>query len=326
MSQQLLPDVIGNTPLLYLRRVSELTGCHIYGKAEFMNPGGSVKDRTALGIVRAAEQAGELRPGGVIVEGTAGNTGIGLTLVANALGYECVIVMPQNASEEKIQQLEMLGYSVDIAENGVEAFEEWRRGDHDLLLTDIHMPIMGGFELIRKIRNSQKFGESKIPIIVITADAMQDQVQKYLDSDLDDYITKPVDMAQFHDTVRNYLQPLDKNEVFSPVYSQLVEQDPEFMDIVDGFLGRLPEVRRDLEAAFSSQDWEECKRRIHELKGLGGAMGYPDLTTDAKHIEDIIKSADFDQLQPQLTKLYQTFERMIAGKDIHEKPQDTKAV
>ena len=107
--QSLLPDVIGNTPLLYLREASELTGCHIYGKAEFMNPGGSVKDRTALGIVRAAEQAGELQPGGVIVEGTAGNTGIGLTLGANALGYECVIVAPQNASQEKIQQLEMLG-------------------------------------------------------------------------------------------------------------------------------------------------------------------------------------------------------------------------
>ena len=107
--KRLLPDVIGHTPLLYLRRVSELTGCEIYGKAEFMNPGGSVKDRTALGIIRAAEAAGELGPGGVIVEGTAGNTGIGLTIVANALGYECVIVMPQNASEEKVQQLEMLG-------------------------------------------------------------------------------------------------------------------------------------------------------------------------------------------------------------------------
>jgi cysteine synthase A len=107
--KSLLPDVIGNTPLLYLRKVSELTGCDIYGKAEFMNPGGSVKDRTALGIIRAAEKSGELRPGGVIVEGTAGNTGIGLTLVANALGYECVIVMPQNASQEKVQQLEMLG-------------------------------------------------------------------------------------------------------------------------------------------------------------------------------------------------------------------------
>jgi len=107
--RKLLPDLIGNTPLLYLRRVSELTGCEIYGKAEFMNPGGSVKDRTALGIIRDAEARGDLRPGGVIVEGTAGNTGIGLTLVANALGYQSVIVMPQNASSEKIEHLEMLG-------------------------------------------------------------------------------------------------------------------------------------------------------------------------------------------------------------------------
>lgn len=102
-------EQIGNTPLLYLQEVSEATGCDIYGKAEFMNPGGSVKDRTALGIIRAAEAAGELQPGGVIVEGTVGNTGIGLTLVANALGYQAVIVMPQTASQEKIDQLEMLG-------------------------------------------------------------------------------------------------------------------------------------------------------------------------------------------------------------------------
>ena len=108
-NQHLLSDIIGNTPLLYLRKVSELTGCNIYGKAEFMNPGGSIKDRTALGIIRAAEKTGELRPGGVIVEGTAGNTGIGLTLLANALGYQSVIVVPANASKEKIDQLEMLG-------------------------------------------------------------------------------------------------------------------------------------------------------------------------------------------------------------------------
>jgi len=104
-----LPQIIGNTSLLHLRKVSELTGCEIYAKAEFMNPGGSVKDRTALGIIRAAEESGDLQPGGVVVEGTAGNTGIGLTIVANALGYESVVVMPQGASKEKIDQLEMLG-------------------------------------------------------------------------------------------------------------------------------------------------------------------------------------------------------------------------
>ena len=102
-------EAIGRTPLIELRAASKATGCRILGKAEFMNPGGSVKDRAALFIVQDAIAKGRLRPGGVIVEGTAGNTGIGLALVANALGYESVIVMPQSASQQKIEQLEMLG-------------------------------------------------------------------------------------------------------------------------------------------------------------------------------------------------------------------------
>ena len=98
-------DAIGRTPLIRLRRASEMTGCEILGKAEFMNPGGSVKDRAALYIVKDAEERGLLRPGGVIVEGTAGNTGIGLALVANARGYRTVIVIPETQSEEKKQAL-----------------------------------------------------------------------------------------------------------------------------------------------------------------------------------------------------------------------------
>jgi cysteine synthase A len=110
----LLADLIGNTPLVYLRQASELTGCNIYGKAEFMNPGGSVKDRTALGIIRDAEQRGELQPGGIIVEGTAGNTGIGLTLLANALGYRCVVVIPETQSKEKQDLLDLYGADLRV--------------------------------------------------------------------------------------------------------------------------------------------------------------------------------------------------------------------
>ena len=93
-------DSIGNTPLIKLRRASEETGCEIYGKAEFLNPGGSVKDRAALAIVEDAEARGQIRPGGTIVEGTAGNTGIGLALVGNARGYRTVILMPETQSLE----------------------------------------------------------------------------------------------------------------------------------------------------------------------------------------------------------------------------------
>ena len=102
-------EAIGNTPLIRLRRASELTGCEIWGKAEFMNPGQSVKDREALAIIRDAERSGRLRPGGLIVEGTAGNTGIGLALVGNALGYRTVIVIPETQSQEKKDMLRLCG-------------------------------------------------------------------------------------------------------------------------------------------------------------------------------------------------------------------------
>ncbi|KAF0138677.1 MAG: cysK2 [Rhodospirillaceae bacterium] len=104
-----LPGTIGNTPLIYLTWPSERTSCAIYGKAEFLNPGGSVKDRTAKFLIEDAERKGLLRPGGTIVEGTAGNTGIGLALVGNACGYRTVIVMPETQSQEKKDMLRLCG-------------------------------------------------------------------------------------------------------------------------------------------------------------------------------------------------------------------------
>jgi cysteine synthase A len=104
-----LAGAIGNTPLIKLKRASAATGCTILGKAEFMNPGGSVKDRAGLAIIQDAERRGALKPGGTIVEGTAGNTGIGITLVGNARGYRSIIVMPETQSSEKIEFLRMIG-------------------------------------------------------------------------------------------------------------------------------------------------------------------------------------------------------------------------
>lgn len=104
-----LPELIGQTPLLRLQAASELTGCEIFGKAEFLNPGQSVKDRAALSIIRDAEKSGRLKPGGVIVEGTAGNTGIGLALVGSCLGYRSVIVIPNTQSQEKKDMIRISG-------------------------------------------------------------------------------------------------------------------------------------------------------------------------------------------------------------------------
>src|SRR6202047_1608992 len=104
-----IAKAIGNTPLIKLKRASEETGCTILGKAEFMNPGQSVKDRAALFIIEDAVKSGRLRPGGMIVEGTAGNTGIGLALVGNALGFRSVIVIPETQSQEKKDMLRLCG-------------------------------------------------------------------------------------------------------------------------------------------------------------------------------------------------------------------------
>jgi cysteine synthase A len=109
MTNRDFSQLIGNTPLIRLNRLSDLTGCEILGKAEFMNPGGSVKDRAAKAIIEAAEKSGDLKPGGTIVEGTAGNTGISLTLVGRSKGYRSVIVMPETQSQEKKDALRVCG-------------------------------------------------------------------------------------------------------------------------------------------------------------------------------------------------------------------------
>ena len=108
-SQTSFVEGIGNTPLIKLKAASEVTGCNIYGKAEYLNPGGSVKDRAALALIRDAQEKKLISKGGIIVEGTAGNTGIGLTLVGQALGYKTLIVMPETQSEEKKSELKNMG-------------------------------------------------------------------------------------------------------------------------------------------------------------------------------------------------------------------------
>ena len=107
-------EAVGNTPLIRLNTLSDETGCEILGKAEFMNPGGSVKDRAALWMIAEAEKSGKLLPGGTVVEGTAGNTGIGIAHICNARGYPCIIYMPDNQSPEKVEILETLGAEVRI--------------------------------------------------------------------------------------------------------------------------------------------------------------------------------------------------------------------
>src|ERR1700693_4049520 len=137
-------EAIGNTPLIALKRASAETGCTILGKAEFMNPGGSVKDRAARQMILEAEKRGELRPGGLVVEATAGNTGIGLALVANARGYRTLIVIPQTQSEEKKDMLRLCG--VELVEVPAVPFSNPNNYQHV------------GKRLAEQLKNKEKFG------------------------------------------------------------------------------------------------------------------------------------------------------------------------
>lgn len=111
-SQNYTPTIVGRTPLVKIKSLSDITGCEIFGKAEYLNPGGSVKDRAALAIIEEAEKSGALKPGGTIVEGTAGNTGIGLAMLAPQRGYKCLIVMPDNQAQEKYGTLRAFGAEI----------------------------------------------------------------------------------------------------------------------------------------------------------------------------------------------------------------------
>jgi cysteine synthase A len=135
------PGAIGNTPLIRLNALSDATGCEILGKAEFLNPGGSVKDRAALGIIEDAEKRGALSEGGTVVEGTAGNTGIGLTVVANAKGYRTIIVMPDTQSPEKAAFLRALGAEVRLVPPAEYASED----NYNHIARRLALEIPGGF-------------------------------------------------------------------------------------------------------------------------------------------------------------------------------------
>jgi len=134
-------DAVGHTPLIKIQSLSDITGCEIFAKAEFLNPGGSIKDRAAKGIIRQAEESGELQTGGVIVEGTAGNTGIGLATLAAERGYKLIITMPESQSEEKFQTLESLG--ADVRRIGSYSFDDDRHYYHQARIIAEQTP--GGF-------------------------------------------------------------------------------------------------------------------------------------------------------------------------------------
>jgi len=205
-------------------------------------------------------------------------------------------------------QIKRIGADLVIANNGAEALEIIQHESFDLILMDMQMPVMGGIEAVKRIR---ALGITT-PIVALTANAIKEFRETCIKAGCTDYLSKPVDWKIFRDTLSSYLKTDKDHQTINPLYSQLVQEDSEFEEIVNGFLQKMPKAKEDIKNYASNSDWELCRAKLHELKGLGGAMGYPDLSLAAKNIETRIKANQYNDLDDHLDQLYATLDRMIA--------------
>ena len=204
-------------------------------------------------------------------------------------------------------QIKRIGADLVIANNGAEALEIIQQESFDLVLMDMQMPVMGGIESVKRIR---RLGITT-PIIALTANAIKEFRETCIKAGCTDYLSKPVDWNIFRETLSTYLTTDKDHEIINPLYSQLVQEDSEFEEIVNGFLQKMPKAKEDIKSYVLTNDWELCRAKLHELKGLGGAMGYPELSLSAKNIETRLKANQHENLYDHLDQLYATLDRMI---------------
>ena len=207
-------------------------------------------------------------------------------------------------------QLRRMGLQVTIVDNGQQAVDITGTRTFDLILMDMQMPVLDGLSAVEYIRDR---GYRK-PIVALTANAMKEFRDICIQTGCDDFISKPVEWDQFRRVLARYLPIVDTNAPPNPLYSTLIEDDSEFIDIVNGFLERLPGNYAEVLNSRNANDWKTCYRKIHELKGLGGAMGFPELSQSASAIENLLKKEEYLSLDLPLEKLRQTIERMQAGR------------
>jgi len=232
---------------------------------------------------------------------------------------QCRILLAEDTKDNQnlfSLHLKRMNLDLVIVNNGQEAVDAVHAQHFDLILMDIQMPVMGGLEAVRIIRTHGYNG----PIIALTANAIKEFKQSCLDAGCNDYISKPVDWSHFHQLLTHYLTE-DALHPLAPLHSSLVQQDPEFETIVNNFLNRLPEKRKIIESSIIATDWNACRKHLHELKGLGGAMGFPELSEAARLVENEVKAEQISHIAEKIQILYQIFDRMQAGHNQTESRQ-----
>jgi len=213
--------------------------------------------------------------------------------------------------------LKRMNLDIVIVNNGREAVDAVHEQPFDLILMDMQMPVMGGIDAVRIIRTHGYTG----PIIALTANAIKEFKQSCLDAGCNDYITKPVDWDYFYKLLHQYLTD-NVSPSLTPLHSSLIQEDPEFGSIVTNFLNKLPEKKSLIENCIHNHDWNACRKHLHELKGLGGAMGFPELSEAARLVENEVKADEILNIAEKINILYQIFDRMQAG---HTHPKSKHA-
>ena len=230
-----------------------------------------------------------------------------------------VLVAEDNIYNQKLirHHLEKMGLTVLVADNGKRAIDQAFEEEFDLIFMDMQMPVMGGLEAVKKLRE-QGYDRA---IVALTANAMQEDREKCLQAGCNDYATKPIHFDQLYQVAHQFVSINQSAGQSEPLYSTILENDHEFEDLVTGFINELEPTMKKLKLAVQEQEWEKLLMLIHQLKGLGGGYGFPDITDISAKIEFQLIRKNYTEASSILTELYNVFERIIAG----QTSQDNKA-
>jgi signal transduction histidine kinase/CheY-like chemotaxis protein len=237
-----------------------------------------------------------------------------------------VLLVEDNENNQRLLSLylDKMGLEVTHAENGAVAVMLARNRQFDLVLMDMQMPVLSGVDAVRQLR-ADNYPQ---PIIALTANATQQDRRQCLDAGCNDFLTKPVTRERLYEKLVQYLAPApavttEPEPQLEPLHSILSEQEPEFTEIVNQFIGKLPDMITTIDAAFWANDWEKFRETVHNLKGMGGGFGFPQLTEHAAEIEKLHNQQDYAAIQPQLAELQQLSQRIQAGiqqiSSVHER-------
>ena len=224
-----------------------------------------------------------------------------------------VLVAEDNENNQKLIQfnLEKMGLDVVAVDNGKQAIDAVFSDNFDLVLMDMQMPVMGGLEAVVELR----YNNCQLPIVALTANALQEDKDNCLRAGCNDFVTKPIHYEQLYQVAKQYLTVQKNEPVKEALYSNVLEEDSDYKDLVDVFINSLEPTRKELEQAFQEHEWELLAGIIHQLKGLGGGYGYPDITQVAAKIEFQLVSENYSEVSLLLNNMYELFERAIMGHD-----------